>query len=401
MNCLNPFFAFLIYLIAFLTAYLLNLKYKLKSVNNRYETIDGLRGFLALGVFIHHVSIWRVYCTNSLWETPKSNLYNHLGQTSVALFFMITSFLFVSKLLNIREKEFNWKRFFISRIFRLLPMYYFSVLLVVLFVLIISDWQLKTSILDFAQSIGKWLTFTILKEQINASELTFIIGAGVVWSLPYEWLFYFSLPLISLFLLKKKPTLLILFISLAFVILFLIYHDTKIIHIYSFIGGAIAPFLIKYTSLKSRLNDLVGSIIIIVFLLLLLVLFKNTNFVLCQLLISVIFTLIALGCSVFGILKNSTIKFLGEICYSTYLIHGIILFTAIYFLFGINQVKLFSDLEYNLFIFTITPIVIFVSFLCFRFIEKPFIEVWKKHVHKKDYNTRSKNVFFSKSNVTI
>ncbi len=51
MHHLNPFFALVIFLIAYITAYLINLKYKLHSVNNRYETIDGLRGFLALSVF--------------------------------------------------------------------------------------------------------------------------------------------------------------------------------------------------------------------------------------------------------------------------------------------------------------------------------------------------------------
>lgn len=382
MNYLNPFFALFIYLVAFITAYLINLKYKLKSVDNRYETIDGLRGFLALGVFIHHVSIWRAYCLYPVWEAPKSNLYNHFGQTSVAFFFMITSFLFVSKLLNNGDKEFNWKNFFISRFFRLVPMYFFSVLLIIVFVFILSNWQLKTSLYELFESIGKWLTFTILKSPINDSEYTFIIGAGVVWSLPYEWLFYFSLPLIGLLLLKRKPSILAVLISIAFIVLFLIYHDTKITHIYSFIGGAIAPFLIKYTSIKSKINDLFGSIVIVICLALVILLFKNANLVLCQLLISFIFMLIVCGCSLFGVFKNSTIQFLGEICYSTYLLHGIILFSAIYFCFGMQNVKLFSDLEYNLLIFTITPIIVIISFLGFKYIEKPFMDYSKKKLKK-------------------
>src|ERR1035437_3929118 len=130
MNPLNPFFAVIIYLTAFLTAYIIKINYKITPLKGRYETIDGMRGFLALGVFIHHAAIWHQYLQTGWWDNPKSNLYAHFGQTSVQLFFMITSFLFISKLLNTNKKAFNWNNFFLSRIFRLVPLYFFSIALI-------------------------------------------------------------------------------------------------------------------------------------------------------------------------------------------------------------------------------------------------------------------------------
>ena len=47
MNPLNPLFAVIVMTIACITGYIINLKAKTKKSNSRFETIDGLRGFLA------------------------------------------------------------------------------------------------------------------------------------------------------------------------------------------------------------------------------------------------------------------------------------------------------------------------------------------------------------------
>jgi peptidoglycan/LPS O-acetylase OafA/YrhL len=107
-------------------------------------------------------------------------------------------------------------------------------------------------------------------------------------------------------------------------------------------------------------------------------LFSSADDMLCKLSIITLFTLVAVGNTVFGVLKNNVLKFLGEMAYSTYLLHGIILFTVITFGFGVEKVKQFSELEYSLFIFSITPIVVVLSFLGFKYVEKPFMNQSKK-----------------------
>ena len=150
---LSPFFCVIVFAIAFATAYILLKIYPTNTISTRYETIDGLRGFLAIGVYIHHTVIWHQYLNKGVWDVPKSNLYTLLGQGSVSLFFMITSFLFVSKIINATNGVFNLKQFFISRLYRLTPLYLFTIILLVIIVMSITNWQLNVPWLTFLNSI--------------------------------------------------------------------------------------------------------------------------------------------------------------------------------------------------------------------------------------------------------
>ncbi|MGJ0580618.1 acyltransferase family protein, partial [Xenorhabdus bovienii] len=59
--------------------------------HGKYNSIDGLRGFLAILVFIHHSGIWFFYINNNEWDIPDSVLMNNIGKLGVSLFFMITA----------------------------------------------------------------------------------------------------------------------------------------------------------------------------------------------------------------------------------------------------------------------------------------------------------------------
>lgn len=383
MNPLDPFFSIIIYLIAFLTAYIIKLNYKIDSLNGRYECIDGMRGFLALGVFIHHSSPYYQYLQTGTWDLSMSNLYSQFGETSVSLFFMITSFLFISKLLNSNENGFNWRNFFLSRIFRLVPMYFFLIVLIVISVMYVGHWQLNVGFLDFFISIVNWCCFTVFKTSpINNDGFTTMATGGVAWSLPYEWLFYLSLPLISIFILKTKPKIKYIILSVLFIITFYKIHGIVEYHIYSFLGGAIASVLLKFTAFYKKIKDVYASIIILICLFLI-GQFNTSNNIYCILLITIVFTFIAFGASLFGLLKNSTLKFLGEISYSTYLLHGTLIHTVLRFGFGFEKIKHFTPLEYCLVIFSITPTLVLISFLGFKYIEKPFIDRGKTMMQKQ------------------
>ncbi len=94
-------YVLLIYLISFITISLIEKLFLIAPTNDkRNASIDGLRGFLALGVFIHHTYIYFSYFKSGIWQHPSIYLFNQLGVTSVSLFFMITSYLFTWKFLN-------------------------------------------------------------------------------------------------------------------------------------------------------------------------------------------------------------------------------------------------------------------------------------------------------------
>lgn len=105
MDPVSPLPALACLLVAMATAFFLVKQFGSPPSLGRYASIDGLRGYLAFFVFLHHSCIWYFFLRTGQWQAPPSNLYNHFGQSSVALFFMITGFLFFSKLIDGRTRS--------------------------------------------------------------------------------------------------------------------------------------------------------------------------------------------------------------------------------------------------------------------------------------------------------
>lgn len=348
---------------------------KTTTTKGRHSGIDGLRGFLAIGVFIHHTFIWRNYCLTGNWEAPTSNFHNQLGQTSVALFFMISGYLFIKKLIDNRESGLNWSRFFIGRIARLVPLYYFSLLIIVLASLMLNGWALNTSPALFIKDIGHWMAFTYMsRPTLNGLFEAQIVNAGVVWSLAFEWLFYFSLPLIGLFVLKVKPHL--IFILLAIVFVYLHYWSVGGFYyaqLHSFLGGAVVVVLKHYFGEKINCSHpLFGLLIIASFFGV--CQFHSADYIYCKLFITAVFGIIAFGNTFFGLLTSSAFRLLGTISFSIYLLHGIVLFFTIKFIVGYEFILQLSDLNYLLFVLLLVPVVILISLSTYQYVELPFIK---------------------------
>ena len=196
----SPALALLCLCIALLTAGLIGRFTPQPQAHARFQTIDGLRGYLAFFVFLHHAAIWFYYLREGTWQVPPSNLFTHFGQSGVALFFMITAFLFVTKPLSevIRESL-------------------------------------------------RWILFTVGGgPNINGVADTSIIMAGVTWSLPYEWLFYFSLPLIALLVGVLPPYVYVGFGLMMVALMVYAWHPDMAV-IRCFWGGVIAAFLVRWT----------------------------------------------------------------------------------------------------------------------------------------------------------
>ena len=101
----NIFIAICCTVFAVLTSWILVKIFKIQFKNVKYETVDGLRGYLSFFVFLHHACIYYYLFPSYNWKLPAQNLYIHFGQTSVALFFMITGFLFFDKLLSSKTEN--------------------------------------------------------------------------------------------------------------------------------------------------------------------------------------------------------------------------------------------------------------------------------------------------------
>lgn len=301
---------------------------------------------------------------------PPSNLYTHFGQSSVAFFFMITGFLFFCKLLNGRTKSIDWGKLFISRVLRLVPLYLFVMFLLFLVIAYLSNGILNEPIPKLVKEMVQWLGFTILgTPDLNGIERTSTIIAGVTWPLPYEWFFYFLLPLFAL-MVRVTPPIPYFALSIISIVGLTIWHP-KILHLISFLGGITAAFLAQWDLFRHFAVKRVSSFISLGCITIVVIAFPSAYGIVQLFLLSVAFTLIACGNSIFGVLLNPVSRSLGEIAYSIYLLHGIILFIAFNFVFGVTESRVLSPITHWLLIVGITPIMVFICFITFRFIERP------------------------------
>jgi peptidoglycan/LPS O-acetylase OafA/YrhL len=100
---------------------------------NRISNLDGLRGFLAFGVFFHHAAIYHQYLQDGQWILPPSRFYSLIGQAGVALFFMITGYLFWGRMIADRGRP-NWIQLYTGSIFRIGQLYLLAIAVTLLIV---------------------------------------------------------------------------------------------------------------------------------------------------------------------------------------------------------------------------------------------------------------------------
>jgi peptidoglycan/LPS O-acetylase OafA/YrhL len=351
----------------------------------RFVSIDGLRGYLALAVFISHTAVWYYYVRTGRWEDPPSRLYVHFGQSSVALFFMITGFLFYSKLLDCRGRSIDWTRLYVSRLLRLFPLYLFAIVVMFVILAYLSDGELKVSTPMLLYGCLHWVIFSILGgPDINGVKDTATIIAGVTWSLSYEWFFYASLPVLGLPLFVPVPKR-YLVLSIVGIVGFLMLRPFPM-RLLAFVGGIAAAVLVRNVALCNLAKKPSATVLAIGCICLTLSRFSTAYAPLPLLLLSVAFVIVACGNTLFGVLTNSCSRMLGDMSYSIYLLHGILLFCVFRFLIGVDRAAALSTMEHCAAVIFCTPILIIASFVTYRMIELPGmrrvpqVEAWL-HTH--------------------
>lgn len=348
--------------------------------HGRTSQIDGIRGFLAVFVMLHHSNIWYHYLSTEQWVTPATNLYTNLGQVGVTFFFMITGFLFFTK---IRKDNQDWLHLFLSRFLRLTPMFLLSISLLFLIVGWKSNWKIQTPINDLLNSCAKWVGFTIFgSPNINNVKDTFTINAGVAWTLVYEWLFYFSLPVIAFIIRKKVPAILII---ATIILCFTIFHvfPIKLVNLLSFAFGFIASLFCQQNRIMSIAKNKLTPILIVLIISYELVTFQTTFSIIPITICGIIFILISAGCSMYGILDTKVARKLGEATYSIYLLHGIFF----YLFMNIFITEKPPAHLYFLYVCLISFCVVFISCFTYKFIEQPFIKISSRLVERFRFKT--------------
>jgi peptidoglycan/LPS O-acetylase OafA/YrhL len=302
-----------------------------KSAPSRIHTLDGLRGFLALGVVFHHAAIYHQYLQTGGWYLPPSRFYTDLGQVGVALFFMITGYLFWSKILKTDGRP-NLLALYVGRAFRIVPLYMLLAVFVLLAVGILTHWEFREPGLTLAKNVAKWLTGGVWTGgEVNATSSLELTG-GITWTLHYEWIFYASLALLSF--LARKPFLgsLLPVLGLLAGALVLERHPGSISAsaLLMFSAGMTAASARRWSAIGNlKLPQWVWSTLTVACLSAVMLLFDGVYAMLPILILGTAFAALTIyDATLFGILLSRPAKRLGDISYGIYLLQGPVFFLA-------------------------------------------------------------------------
>jgi peptidoglycan/LPS O-acetylase OafA/YrhL len=371
MSATSPLGALGALAIALLTVVLLQQRFGAPPAESRrFSSLDGLRGFAAFLVYLHHSAAWYVFARTGVWAVPATRLYAHFGRSSVAIFFMITGFLFWSKLIDGRARPIDWRRLYRSRVLRLAPLFVVFVALLWASALATSGLRLRESAARAALQTIQWLTFTIAGMPDLNFAPTSIIG-GAAWSLPYEWWFYLTLP-VGAVLMRLRLAAGWLALGVAGMIggVWWISSAGSWPVVAAFLGGIAAAFLVGRPAVCRAARHPAASVIGIAAIAAV-TRFPNVATPAPLLLLSLAFAIITCGNTMFGVLVWPAARGLGEMGYSVYLLHGLVLFAVFGLILGTDRTAALSLAGHWLVVYACVPLVVVVSYTTFRLIEAP------------------------------
>lgn len=289
---------------------------------HRLDSIDGLRGILATAVAFHHF-VLHGYGAKFGVAAP-SHFYMSLGPAAVAIFFMITGYLFWSRLLA-KADSVNWAELYVNRFFRIYPLYLFLIASYFAVVLCRVHFEIDQPFKQTVFQIGQWLALGVVKNPtpfLNMDAAMSVVGP--VWSLRYEWLFYASLPILSIFARLGRP------VALTASALFLVLAVDGLIaepfrsFLAEFLCGMLASSIMRTRpALKGD-----GAIRSIIACALIVAAFRVPDIIYSPvgtLLLGGFFMMIVSGTSIFGVLQTRGAHRLGNMSYSVYLLHSLVI----------------------------------------------------------------------------
>lgn len=182
------------------SALVATMKLALPGGSHRVGHFDGVRGIAALTVMVGHFAIWTHYWDGRGWTPPDAIFLQRIGRVGVSIFFMISAALFYERYC-LRSGPVSWRAVYISRFFRIVPLYYLAIVIVVAIFLLEGhrfqdgdEWNLAS-----------WFAFWRIEEIMG--EIDTRRPLNISWTLKFEWAFYFSLPLSALCvrLIRSRP----------------------------------------------------------------------------------------------------------------------------------------------------------------------------------------------------
>lgn len=164
-----------------------------------YKELDGVRAVAALMIMFCHFFLYANSENDIFLMIKKMSVF---GQTGVSLFFVLSGFLISRILINTKEKPHYFRNFYLRRILRIFPLYYFFLLLYYFGLPLI----LSEPIYPFSEQKYFWVYLQNIARTFEwKSE-----GPVHFWSLAVEEHFYFFWPILFFFFSIKRLTQIII-----------------------------------------------------------------------------------------------------------------------------------------------------------------------------------------------
>ncbi|MEY0170140.1 acyltransferase family protein [Providencia rettgeri] len=348
---------------------------------HRIYTIDYLRGLLALSVVFYHYTSW------TTGDPIAETILGRLGIYAVSAFFVISGISIYLSYHNCKWNKETTKGFFIRRFFRLAPVYWIALFLV-MFLQYLSHGELTSSFVSYFNNFSLLFGFY--------SKRSYLVTGG--WSIGVEVVFYALFPLMLFFFKSIKKMILLIFISVLFLAFyaFLVidsnknpyevwrYYINPFNQMLFFIAGMV---IAKYANqlrelLKNKYCYLMLFFSLFIFALIpasgtwvsIATGWERLTFTFIT--IVVVATTLSIKVEKDNLITKS-LHFLGNISYPLYLLHGIFFDITAYYLS--ESLISFSDEERKMMaLFILLPIVMLFSYIVFVKIEMPLIKQAKK-----------------------
>jgi len=353
--------------------------------SQRVVALDGMRGILALSVFFLHVVEYHRYEVSGLWVAPDSNFYAQLGVFPVSMFFFITGYVFWLKL--IQQPTIPFWRFLYGRLGRLGGVYGLVCLLCFALAAVVSGFHRNMPVSMLAVQMASWLSFFGSGHDINHIYFSRLwLGPG--WTLRYEWMFYFSVPLLGWFARRWERLPFILILAAIISVMAGRLHMKGAAELIWGMLGSYAQFLCLTFSVgmiianvrvparvhawaKSGLAAGLSLILIAVTLAWAAPKFGWRE----SLLLAGPFACLCMGNTWFGLLTSEPIRFLGRISYSFYLLHVVLLAAELLILRRYANFNSIGPIRYWLFALASGAITIWVSAISYEHLEYPLLHI--------------------------
>lgn len=346
----------------------------IKDNYNYYKGLDALRGIAVLGVIFYHYYF--------------DNIFFRLWWIFLEFFFVLSGFLITKILLSTGRGKKYLYNFYIRRILRIFPAYYFFLILFYL-IINISD---KVSLFDYYNKnalyflgyIHNWLfVFVGTPKEHHLNHL---------WSLALEEQFYLLWPILLFFIKTKRKIIkaLLIIISIAIITRVLIwyvwgnrletYYCNSLTRIDSIAIGCLLACGFKF---KAMLPKIKYAIIIVCFSIPVIgiTLYQETNFT-NPFFATLGYTSIAILFAFFlnyfidsnqrfGLLKNNVVlNFTGKISYGMYIVHMPV------YLFCLAKAEVLDAIPIPIKLTSLLITIGYASF-SFYFIEAPILRLKK------------------------